>query len=120
MAVAEPLYGYRRHAGQKSQRNRATTTSNRFFDYRYQWAKKHWAEYWPDRSWQDVERKLWEGLAAQTEDSYWARHKTFFLNDRNYLRENWPPHLPAPDVISWRWYPDWLWRAKNYVDRLRS
>jgi hypothetical protein len=55
-------------------------------------------------------------LVAQTEDAYWARYKEYFLNDRNYLRKHWPSRLPPPDVLAWRWYPDWLWRAKERLD----
>jgi glycosyltransferase involved in cell wall biosynthesis len=121
IAVPEILYGYRSHPTQRSIGYRVSATSNRSFENRYEWSKAHWREYWPDRSWADVERKLWYGLAHQTEAAYWARHKGFFLNDRAYLRKNWPSHLPRPEVLRWRWYPDWLWQVKNSVDsRIRS
>lgn len=116
IAVPDALYGYRSHPGQKSIGNRANSTSNRFFEYRNEWARTHWREHWPERSWDEIERKLWEGLVSQTEDAYWARYKQFFLNDRKYLQKNWPSDLPRPDVLRWRWYPDWIWRAKGQLD----
>lgn len=120
VTIREPLYGYRAHAAQSSRGYQATATSNRFFEDRYQWARRSWQDHWPDRGWPDVERHLWEGLARQTEENYWARNRRFFENDRAYLRSNWPPHLPRARVIDWRWYPDWLWFAKSTLDRLRG
>jgi hypothetical protein len=120
IAVREPLYGYRSHAAQASIGYRADSKSNRFFEDRYHWARAHWREHWPDRSWERVEQKLWEGLARQTEENYWARHKQFFLNDRNYLRKNWPPGLTRPSVLDWRWYPDWLWAMKQRAGKLTT
>lgn len=117
IAVREPLYGYRSHAAQISIGFRADAKSNRFFEDRYNWAKAHWPEHWPERSWEQVERKLWEGLARQTEENYWARHKQFFLNDRTYMRKNWPSSLSRPSVLDWRWYPDWLWMMKHRVEK---
>jgi glycosyltransferase involved in cell wall biosynthesis len=119
IAVPEALYGYRSHSAQWSIKNRASSTSNLFFEYRYNWAKTHWHEYWPERGWEELERKLWEGLVQQTEDAYWGRYKQFFLHDRNYMRTHWPSRLPPPAVLRWRWYPGWLWRAKGRLDRLR-
>jgi glycosyltransferase involved in cell wall biosynthesis len=120
ISIPDPLYGYRSHSTQISIALRANTTTNPFFEFRHSWAKAHWQEFWPDRSWAEVERKLWSGLVQQTEDAYWARHKAFFLNDRNYLRRNWPSTLPAPEVLRWRWYPDAVWRLKNALDRARG
>jgi glycosyltransferase involved in cell wall biosynthesis len=117
IAVPEVLYGHRAHAAQFSLQNRADSQSNRFFEYRYAWAQAHWREQWPARTWEEIDRKLWDGLVAQTEDAYWARNKLFFLHDRNYLRAHWPTHMPAPEVLRWRWYPDWLWAAKGQVER---
>jgi len=117
VAVPEALYGYRLHPGQKSIKGHANSKSNWFFQYRYEWAKAHWQEHWPERGWAAVESKLWEGLVGNTEDSYWARNKQFFLNDRGYLRRNWPSHLPRPAVLEWAWYPDWLWKTKDRFDR---
>jgi glycosyltransferase involved in cell wall biosynthesis len=119
VAVASPLYGYRLHSTQQSIGFQADASSNLFFEYRYEWARRHWRDYWPDRTWQEVADKLWEGLVDQTEAAYWARHRKFFLNDRNYLRQHWPATLPRPAVLSWRWYPDWLWAAKNHLDAWR-
>jgi glycosyltransferase involved in cell wall biosynthesis len=117
VAVAEPLYGYRAHPNQISIGSRVTRTSNRFFESRYNWARSNWQTYWPERSWADVEAKLWHGMARITEDSYWARHKGYFLNDRNYLRAHWPASLARPAVLDWRWYPDWVWALKAGIDR---
>src|SRR5262245_16229166 len=111
-AVRDPLYGYRSHTRQLTISSRGTRLSSPFFEERYEWARDHWGEHWPDRSWEEIERRLWEGHARQTEASYWIRNKTFFLNDRAYLRSRWPSHLPPPSVLQWRWYPDWLWNAK--------
>lgn len=118
IALPEMLYGYRIHPQQISIAYQANGKSNAFFEFRYRWAKEHWQDYWPQRGWLEVERYLWEGLVRQTEAAYWARYKRFFLNDRDYLRRHWPPHLPKPPVLSWRWYPDWVWSAKGMVDRL--
>jgi glycosyltransferase involved in cell wall biosynthesis len=118
IAVPDLLYGHRTHAMQFSRQNRATTESNLFFEYRYEWTRAHWHEHWPNRTWEEIDRKMWNGLVAQTEDAYWARNKSFFLNDRNYMRKKWPTHFPLPDVLGWRWYPDWLWNAKNRLEHL--
>jgi glycosyltransferase involved in cell wall biosynthesis len=120
ISIPDPLYGYRSHGTQISIGLRANATSNPFFEFRHTWAKAHWQEFWPDRGWDEVERKLWSGLVQQTEDAYWARHKHFFLNDRNYLRRHWPSTLPAPGVLRWRWYPDLVWRLKSALDRWRG
>lgn len=117
--VPEPLYGYREHPAQGSRKNHPGPDAYPFFEQRYRWALDNAPRLWPERDWREVELALWNGLAKQTEASYWARHRRFFLQDRDYIRRRWPAHLSYPAVARWRWYPDWLWKAKDWVDRRR-
>jgi glycosyltransferase involved in cell wall biosynthesis len=119
IGIPDVLYGYRMHAAQISRDNQVTDVSNRYFEERYDWVRAHHARHWPDRSWDEIERSLWQGLVQQTEDAYWARNRRFFVHDRDYIRARWPAHLPRPAVADWRWYPDWIWRLKAGMDRLR-
>lgn len=120
VVIPDVLYGYRSHDAQSSIRNRATSQGNPYFECRLRWAQAHWHEHWPERRWEEIESRLWTGFARQTEDAYWARNKRFFLADRDYIRRRWPAHLARPIVGRWRWYPDWLWSAKSWLDRLRK
>lgn len=120
VCVRETLYGYRAHSSQSSVEYRAGATTNPFFEYRLNWAKAHWQEHWPDLGWPEVERRLWRGLVQQTIDAYWTRKKGYFLHDRNYMRRTWPESVPRHEVLSWRWYPDWVWQLKGTLDRVRK
>jgi glycosyltransferase involved in cell wall biosynthesis len=119
VSLPEPLYGYRAHPHQLTIGHRGSQSESRFFQGRYDWARAHWREHWPERSWEEVEQKLWDGHVRQTEAAYWARNKRYFLYDREFLRRRWPSHLPKPAVLGWRWYPDWIWKAKERFDNWR-
>lgn len=116
-AVSEPLYGYRAHALQTSLQHHPRVGSYPHFEQRLEWARDNAATVWPARSWAEIERALWDGLARQTEAAYWARSRQFFLQDREYIRRHWPSHLPRPGVAGWKWYPDWVWNTKSVLDR---
>lgn len=117
VVAPEMLYGYREHARQTSLQNHPKAESYPYFEQRYQWARANAATVWPARSWAEIERALWDGLARQTEAAYWARSRQFFLQDREYIRRHWPSHLPRPGVAGWKWYPDWVWNTKSVLDR---
>lgn len=116
-AIPEALYGYRAHERQTSLQHHPRVGSYPHFEQRLEWARANAATVWPDRSWDDIERALWQGLAKQTEAAYWVRNRRFFLQDREYIRRHWPSHLRRPGVAEWKWYPDWAWNAKGVVDR---
>ncbi|HYV35828.1 MAG TPA: glycosyltransferase family A protein, partial [Gemmataceae bacterium] len=116
IVVPEPLYGYRTRPGQAS--CRYTEMEN--FEQRLKWVRAHWAEYWPGMGLAEVERRMWLGLAETLGSFYWVRQRQKFLDVRSYLRKNWPRHLQPAKECSLRWYPDWLWACKGWLDQLRG
>jgi glycosyltransferase involved in cell wall biosynthesis len=111
---SEPLYGYRIWHGQTTRR----FTDLDSFRLRLHWARANWRDLNSAASLADVEEALWSNLAEQLEGHYWSRRREPFLRTHRYLRANWPAVLPRPAVFSWRWYPEWLWRAKGWLDLL--
>jgi glycosyltransferase involved in cell wall biosynthesis len=120
IGIPDILYGYRLHEKQLSRHNQVTGTSNPYFEERYNWVKAHHSQYWPGKAWDQIEVALWQGLVRQTEDAYWARNRNFFVHDRDYIRAHWPSHLRMPAVRNWKWYPNWMWGIKSWVDRLHA
>ncbi len=113
--LPDVLYGYRRWGGQ---------VTGRFSEIEgyltlLSWARGHAAAVWPDASPREVEDAMLRCMAHYTAEHYWTRRREAFLCLRGYLRANWPGHMPRHPVLRWRWYPDWLWRAKGRLDRLR-
>ncbi len=109
------LYGYRRREGQLI----GQFSEIEGYRTRLAWVRAHAAEEWPDKTPREVEEGMWRSMARSAEVYYWTRRREQFLRTRDYLRSHWPGHLPPAPVLGWRWYPDWLWRAKDWLDRLR-
>ncbi|MCS6866300.1 MAG: glycosyltransferase family A protein [Gemmataceae bacterium] len=114
VVLKEHLYGYRVRPGSASH----VHSDIDGFQARWNWAKDNWRTYWPAGSEAELERRFWFHLAELTERVYWARRREPFLKLRAFLSTHWPAHLPAPSVTRWRWYPDWLWKAKETIDRV--
>jgi hypothetical protein len=112
--VPDALYGYRVRPGSASRKHSDIDG----FQIRYNWAKANWGPYWPEGSERELEKRFWSALAQQSERAYWARRKELFHALTGFMLANWPASLPAPAVVRWPWYPDWLWAAKNCFDRL--
>jgi glycosyltransferase involved in cell wall biosynthesis len=112
----EPLYGYRRRAGQATARYSFTDALER----RLIWLGAHWHEHWPERTLVDLRQAMWMGAAETLRTFYWSRDKGQFLRLREYLRARWPGSLERPPQLALRWYPDWLWATKGRADALAS
>jgi glycosyltransferase involved in cell wall biosynthesis len=115
IALPERLYGYRGRPGSSSR----TNTPVDGFRFRFAWAKQNWPAYWPGGSEAELERRFWQKMTELTARAYWARRADQFLALRGFLRSDWPPKLPSPPEARWWWYPDWLWAAKGWLDRVR-
>jgi glycosyltransferase involved in cell wall biosynthesis len=115
--LPDPLYGYRHWAGQASKNTELSAGGA--FRRRLDWALAHRQDYWPDLTPEDVERLMWRGLARQVSANYWARNREYFLLDREFLRRNWPSHLPCPAERDLRWLPGWLWWFRSRLGDLR-
>jgi hypothetical protein len=90
------------------------------FEQRFEWVKRHWREYWPDGTYDELEQRFWRSLADMCASAYWSGDRVRFRLLRSYLRRAWPPHLsPAPEA-NWRWYPSWLRSFKFLVPRITN
>ncbi len=59
---------------------------------------------------------MWQSMAESLRGHYWARRGDEFRGLRDTLRTNWPAHLARPPQLDLRWYPDWIWRCKGWLD----
>jgi glycosyltransferase involved in cell wall biosynthesis len=113
--VPDSLYGYRRRSGQLTGR----FTFLEGFENRMRWLKENRKRYWRDRTIAETEHVMWQGLVETLVAFYWARDRQKFMTAREYLKRHWPGPLPLPREVNWRWYPEWVWRATEWRDRLR-
>lgn len=111
VVIAEPLYGYRRRAGQATSRYSVVDG----FEQRRRWIAEHWPA---TLDGEPVADRLWQEFALTARDFYWARDRTRFELVRDYIRRHGPDGLRPPE-LDWRWHPDWLWGVKERVARLR-
>jgi glycosyltransferase involved in cell wall biosynthesis len=109
--LPELLYGHRDWPGQTSRGTEDCRAGG--FWLRLRWALAHHERHWPGVSAAEVERIMWHGMANQVASNYWARNRDYFLLDREFLRTNWPAHLPRPPEWNLRWIPDWLWWCRT-------
>lgn len=116
VVLEQPLYGYRQHPRQVTKRS--TEVDN--FSQRLDWLRNHWSTYWPEATWDDLERQMWQGMLATMVNMYWTRHMHKFRDVRDYLRRNWPSNYPRPPELDWRCQPRWLLRLKDAVDAARQ
>jgi glycosyltransferase involved in cell wall biosynthesis len=114
VAVPELLYGYRVRPGSAS----LTHSYVRSIEQRLNWIAAHGLEWLPGVTVAEMDRRVWGALAAELGRAYWMRERDGFLNLRAYLRERWPPYVPRAPELAWRWYPDWMWNAKERMSRL--
>ena len=115
VVLPDVLYSYRRHATQAT----ARFTEMDGFRQRLEWARVHGPKAWPDLDFADVEKTVWHSAAAALAVHYWARRRDRFLALRRDLRREWPEHLERPAELRLRWYPDWMWRCRGWIGRLR-
>jgi len=113
--IPEPLYGYRLRADSASQ----TLTQIASFQQRLAWLLETRERVCPEYSPEEVVASTWNTLAEMTKTYYWSRRRDRFISLRNYIRRHWPTNLPACSVARWKWYPDWMWNAKQRLDALR-
>jgi hypothetical protein len=111
VVLPELLYGYRRRSGQITK----WYTFVDGFEQKMDWLRTNWKAHWPDKTLSEIETVMWLGLVEVMTDFYWSRDRKKFLRLRAYLRANWPGKVPAPSELAWRWYPDALWRAKEWL-----
>jgi glycosyltransferase involved in cell wall biosynthesis len=114
--LPDVLYGYRKHPGQ-------ITASGKVLDslrQRLAWFENNGARDWPDLPFAAAEAAIWRSYAKAMQLSYWSRRRQEFFAYREALRENWPAHMERPPELKLRWYPDWMWLCKSWLDRLRS
>lgn len=116
VAIPEPLYGYRTRLGSAAHRYSEVES----FRQRFQWASQHWKQYLPDVSLEELEERFWEAFAERLKLAYWGRRRESFFAIRDVMRTEWPARLLPSAAASWRWYPTWMWKAKDWIDRLRG
>jgi hypothetical protein len=114
--LPEALYGYRLRGGQMTARYSEIDG----YRSRLEWARANAAVAWPDKTLEEVEEGMWRSMAHYAAVHYWARRRDSFMVLRDHLRAHWPARLPRAPVLGWRWYPDWLWHSKGWLDRLRA
>ncbi len=114
VVLPETLYGYRRHPEQATARFSEVDSVRQRLD----WLRSAGAGAMAGLDRGGFEAGWWRGLAEVLAVHYWARRREQFLTLQDYLRANWPSRLPPHPVLTWRWYPDWLWNCKDRLGRL--
>jgi hypothetical protein len=75
---------------------------------------------WPDVPFAAAEAALWGAYAKALRLSYWSRRRGEFFAYREALRDNWPAQLERPIELGLKWYPDWVWACKKWIDQFRG
>lgn len=113
VAVPDRVYGYRDRPGSAVSRFAEIDS----FRHRLGWAIRHGQEFVPGGE-AAIADRFWDWLGGRVAVPYWGRRKDRFLALRAFVRANWPAGRPLPREANLRWYPDWVWNAKGWADRV--